>query len=134
MRFVKSAGIALGLFLWVAVPLTVVVWCVSYLFWGEYRTATVEPNPDEPFCVGTWCTDGNWMRSGATVDQGSGPEPITILGDYEAGMEPDVLVGPLPGLGLPSRFEALLPLILVFPALASGVGVNLAILSSVRSR
>jgi hypothetical protein len=79
---------------------------------------------EEPFCVGTWRSDGSAMRSPATFASGEGAEAITVLGDYEAGAQLDMLIVPLPGLGLPSRFEAVFPLILAVPALLHAVFFN----------
>ncbi|MEU6246652.1 hypothetical protein [Glycomyces sp. NPDC047010] len=122
----KRAVAALLLALWFAVCAAVAVWCVSYLFWGEYETVTVVDHGEDPNCVGTWCTDGTWMRSHAIRETPSGPEEITIMGDFEPGMEPSTLISPLPGLGLLSRFEAILPLILVLGPLAWSVLINIA--------
>lgn len=122
----KRAVAALLLALWFGVCGAVVVWCVSYLFWGEYETVTVLDDGKDPNCVGTWCTDGSWMRSAAIRETPSGPEEITIMGDFEPGMEPSMLIGPLPGLGLFSRFEAILPLILVLGPFAASIAVNVA--------
>ncbi|WP_275889767.1 hypothetical protein [Glycomyces sp. YM15] len=36
-------------------------------------------------CVGTWCTEGSWMRTPATHETGAGAEAITALGDHPAG-------------------------------------------------
>ncbi|RRR99443.1 hypothetical protein [Glycomyces terrestris] len=120
------AAAGLALLAWFGVCAAVVVWCVSYLFWGEYRTVTVLDDGEAPNCVGTWCTDGTAMRSPATVETASGTEEITVLGDYEAGTELPMLIGPLPGLGLTSRFEAVFPLILVLGPLIASILVNLA--------
>ncbi|PRY60874.1 hypothetical protein [Glycomyces artemisiae] len=122
----KRAIAALLLALWFGLTGAVIVWCVSYLFWGEYETVTVLDDGEDPNCVGTWCTDGSWMRSPALRETPSGPEEITILGDFEPGMEPSTLIGPLPGLGLFSRFEAILPLILVFGPFVTSIFANLA--------
>lgn len=130
MRAFKFSAIALALAIWFGLSAAVVVWCVAYLFWGEYRTVTAIADGEDPNCVGTWCTDGSWFRSPATYQGESGPETITIIGDYEPGMQTDVLVGPLPGLGLPSRFEAVLPLIFAFPATLTSGFVNVAFWTS----
>jgi hypothetical protein len=123
MRAFKVSAAALVLALWFGLAAAVVTWCVSYLFWGEYRTVNVVDDGEEPNCIGTWCTDGSWMRSPATYADDDGTTAITLLGDYEPGMQPEVLVGPLPGLGLPSRFEALFPLLFALPG---GIGATIA--------
>jgi hypothetical protein len=122
---VKRALTGLLLALWFCLCAAVAVWCVSYLFWGEYQTVTVVDDGEDPNCVGTWCTDGSWMRSPALLETGSGTEEITVLGDWEPGDRPSMLIGPLPGLGLLSRFEAVLPLILVFPPLLASFFINI---------
>jgi len=125
MRAFKFSAAALALAIWFGLAAAVVVWCASYLFWGEYRQVTVLDDGAGPTCVGTWCTDGSWMRSPATYRTGDGAEEVTILGDYEPGPGPDMLIGPLPGLGLPSRFEAVFPLILATPAAITATIANI---------
>ena len=123
MRALKFSAAALALAAWFGLAAAVTVWCVSYLFWGEYETVNVLEDGKGRHCVGTWCTDGTWMRSPATLEDG---EAVTILGDYEPGMEVDMLIGPLPGLGLPSRFEAIFPLIFALPGTITATIANIA--------
>jgi hypothetical protein len=124
VRAFKKSAAALVLLVWFGLSAAVVVWCVSYLFWGEYEPVTMTATTGDETCVGTWCTDGSWMRTPATHQTETGTEPITALGDYPADMTLDLLVGPLPGLALPSRFEALFPLIVATPALLGSTVVN----------
>lgn len=132
MRAFRFSAAALALAVWFGLAAAVVVWCVAYLFWGEYRTVHVLDDGEGPNCVGTWCTDGSWMHSPATYERDGRTEPITIIGDFEPGMEPDMLIGPLPGLGLPSRFEAVLPLIFATPAMITSAFANVAFWTSRR--
>jgi len=132
MRAFKFSAAALALAIWFGLAVAVVVWCVSYLFWGEYHPVTVLDDGEGPRCVGTWCTDGTWMRSPATLETDGGTEEITLLGDYEPGPGPEMLIGPLPGLALPSRFEAILPLILAAPGAITATLANIAFWSSRR--
>ncbi|MDN3241272.1 hypothetical protein [Glycomyces tritici] len=132
MRAFKFSAAALALAIWFALAAAVVVWCVSYLFWGEYHQVTVLDDGASPNCVGTWCSDGTWMRSPATYEGDGGTETITVLADFEPGMEPQILIGPLPGLGLTSRFMAVMPLVIAGPAVLTSGLANVAFWSSRR--
>jgi hypothetical protein len=134
MRACKHSAVALVLLVWFGLSAAVVVWCVSYLFWGEYRTVTIAETDDEQSCVGTWCSDGTWLHGPGTYETAAGPEDIAVLGDPIPGVELELLIGPLPGLALPSRFEAFLPMLLITPSLIGAITVNIAFWKDVAGR